>query len=472
MNCQAGKIRHAAVILSTQATSMNRRRFIKQSVITATGLYLAPKFAIGKAGASANSKINVACVGIGNMGNAAVHSSKEENIVALCDVDWRSDWGAHRNPNAVAAAYPKARRFEDFRDMLDKMGKEIDAVCVSTADHTHFPIGMAAMEQGKHLFIQKPLAHNIWQTRTLQAAAKKYGVQTVMGNQGHCFEGMRRIVEWYNYGILGEVREVHCWTDRPRAPWFPGYKSIPPATSPVPKGLNWDLWQGPVPDEDYSDEYIQQTWRGWWKFGCGSLGDIGCHLLDAPMWALQLGSPTKIEIAEMDGWENPYYTPKGAHLIYHFPKRGKKPPVKIHWHEGEFRPEKPEGMDELPTNGMLMIGSKETLYHEDMRPGSPMLWPRSRMQDHKEKLKIKTLDRSLGDPWKELYGAIRGEIPSAGSNFDYAAPLTEVVLLGAMAIRANQTLRWNARKMRTNSKAANAWIKEPVREGWVYGEHL
>ncbi len=454
--------------------NLSRRNFLRNTTLSALGASVLPRFSIGKAGPSANSKVNVACVGIGHMGNAAVESALGENLVAICDVDWRADatiWG-ERMPILRAAENPKAGKFTDFRRMLDKMGNEIDAVLVSTPDHTHFPIGMAAMEAGKHVFIQKPLAHNIWQVRTLRKAMHRYGVKTVMGNQGHTIEGIRRIKEWVDAGVLGEVREVHCWTDRPIEPWFVKPDRIPVEGQRAPKGLDWDLWQGPVSRRRFSDAYVTQRWRGWWDYGVGALGDIGCHCLDAPFWALKLGLPSAVDV-ELDEPANDQYTPFGAHVTYHFPARGEMPPVTLHWWEGRPRPPMLDGMKELPSNGMYMLGSKEILYHEDMRPYSPMLWPRERMQDYRSILKDKTIPRVQGGPFAELFRDIKGEGPQCGSNFDYAAPLTEVILLGSLAIRAGHRIEWDAKTMTvSNRPELSNWIKEPVRKGWNYGEGL
>ncbi|MCB1278208.1 Gfo/Idh/MocA family oxidoreductase, partial [Prosthecobacter sp.] len=289
-----------------------RRQFLKTAALTA---FAGPNIIRA---ADSKQKIRVACVGIGQMGNGAVSGSRDEEIVAFCDVDWRELGG--RSAAEIAKKHPKVPKFTDFREMLDKKGSEIDAVLVSTPDHIHFPAAMAAMEAKKHLFVQKPLAHNIWQVRTLQKAAKKYGVQTVMGNQGHCWEGIRLVKEWFEAGVLGEVKEVHCWTDRPKGKV--GFINPPPTqaakTAPVPEGLSWDLWQGPVAPRDYSPEYLPQFWRGWWDYGCGGLGDIGCHCLDAPFWALQLGMPEKVEVVEQEKWENRAYTAPASHIIFHF----------------------------------------------------------------------------------------------------------------------------------------------------------
>lgn len=420
-------------------------------------------------------KVRVGIVGIGGMGSGAVQASADEEIVAFCDVDWR-DLGK-RSAYGIAAQHPQVPKFTDFREMLEKKGAEMDAVLISTPDHTHFAITMAAMEAGKHVFVQKPLAHNIWQVRTLQKAAKKYGVQTVMGNQGHCWEGIRLVREWFEAGVLGEVREVHCWTDRPlaHAGFLNPQPQSQPGAEPVPEGVAWDLWQGPVGERDYNALFMPARWRGWWDYGCGGLGDIGCHCLDAPFWALQLGMPERVEVLRQEPGVLKNYTAPKSHIVYHFAARGELPPVKLHWYEGGLLPEKLPGMEkDLPGNGMIMKGSRETLFSDGMRVQSPQLWPRERMAPIVEVLRRKPLPRSkAGEPIGELFDAIRGHIPHAGSHFDYACPLTEVVNVGVLAIRSGKSLEWDSAEMKVKGAPEfDAWIKEPVRTGWSYGEDL
>jgi len=263
-----------------------RRAFLKSSALAA-GALAVPRIAIARQ-KSPGSKLNLAVVGAGNMGGYAVAQAATENFAAVCDVD-------DRQACKVYEEHPDVPRYKDFRVMLDERHAEIDAVLISTPDHTHFPIAMAAMELGKHVFVQKPLAHNIWQVRTLQKAARHHGVITQMGNQGHTFAGMRRIKEWVDACVLGDVSEVVTWTNRPNAPWFVPPDRFPPPTACVPDALDWELWQGPVTAKEYSEAYVPVRWRGWWDYGCGSLGDIGCHTFDAPFWALDLGSPTRVE---------------------------------------------------------------------------------------------------------------------------------------------------------------------------------
>ncbi len=447
----------------------SRRKFLQHSAV-GTGALTLPLFSITRSSLAAHHKVNMAVVGAGGMGGYAVKVAESENLVAFCDVDDARAAGAFKRN-------PRARRFKDFRVMLDQMWKEIDAVAISTPDHTHFPIAMAAMERGKHVFVQKPLAHNIWELRTLQKAAKHYNVITQMGNQGHTFPGMRRIKEWVGAGIVGDVTEVISWTNRPNAPWFVPPEKFPPPTSAPPEGLDWDLWQGPVREKEYSPEYVPTRWRGWWDYGCGALGDIGCHTFDAPFAVLDLGSPSKVEVVRQVP-PGPGFIPMGAVVTYHFPARGSKPPVVLKWYEAGFDVPKPrrwDPADELPSGGgMYMEGTKETLYHEGMRPTRPRLTPSARYEARKDELdQIDRLPEVGAGPIEEWIRAIKGEGPMPLSNFDYAVPLTEMVLLGAMAQRTGRTIEWDAENMKViGQPEMDALVKEPVRSGWEYGISL
>jgi len=449
-------------------SGIKRRTFVKTSAVAAGAMALRAPL-IGTAGESPNGKVNMAVVGAAGMGGYATRVAGRENFVAICDVDEKRAGKAFQK-NA------KAKKFKDFRVMLDKMEKEIDAVAISTPDHTHFPAAMAAIERGKHVFVQKPLAHNIWQLRTLQKAAKKYKVITQMGNQGHTFEGMRRIKEWVDAGIIGDVTEVITWTNRPNAPWFVPPKTFPPAKEEIPATLDWDLWHGPVAMKDYSQHYVPTRWRGWWDYGCGALGDIGCHTFDAPFWALDLGMPTRVEVQRKEP-PGPGFIPMGSVITYHFPARGKKPPVVMKWFEKGYPVPAPKRWDKgkkLPSGGgMYMEGTKDTIYHSGMRPGSVQLTPNARFMEMKPELaKIKRLPKAVGGPIEEWVHAIKGG-PAPGSNFDYAVPLTEVVLLGALAQRSGKTIEWDPENMKVKGQPEfDAWIKEPVRKGWEFGEKL
>ena len=447
----------------------HRRAFIKSSALAAGALAL-PRVSIASSGGSPSGKINIAVVGAAGMGEYAVEQAATENFVAMCDLD-------EERAAKTFQAHPDVPRFKDFRVMLDKKGKEIDAVAISTPDHTHFPIAMAAMELGKHVFVQKPLAHNIWQVRTLRKAARHYNVITQMGNQGHTFAGMRRIKEWVDAGIVGDVSEVITWTDRPNDPWFVPPESFPPETATPPASLDWDLWQGPVTRRQYSEAYVPIRWRGWWAWGCGSLGDIGCHTFDAPFWALDLGAPTSVE-AFCEPPPGDGFIPMNSVVTYQFPARGEKPPVTLKWYEKGFdvpRPRRWDPSKPLPAEGgMYMEGTRETLFHAGMRPESPMITPADRFMEIKGELrKIDRLPEVGDGPIEEWISAIKGEGPLPGSSFDYAAPLTEMVLLGALAQRTGRTIDWDPEAMTVKGQPElDSIIKEPVREGWEYGENL
>jgi predicted dehydrogenase len=446
-----------------------RRTFLRTSALAAGALGL-PRASVARTGGSLNGKVGVAVVGAGGMGGYAVEQAATERFVAICDVDDQRACPAYEK-------HPDVPRFRDFRVMLDRLHKDIDAVAISTPDHTHFPIAMAAMELGKHVFVQKPLAHDIWQARTLQKAARHYRVITQMGNQGHTFEGMHRIKEWVDAGVIGEVTEVVTWTDRPNDPWFVPPRSFPPATMCPPADLDWDLWQGPAAARDYSRAYAPITWRGWWDYGSGSLGDIGCHTFDAPFWALQLGAPTRVQ-AFSEPPPGPGFVSMNSAVTYQFPARGDKPKVTLTWYEKGFAVPKPRRWETdkaLPAEGgMYMEGTKETLFHAGMRPESPMLTPAARFMEMKGELrKIDRLPPVADGPIEEWIRAIKGEGPTPGSSFDYAAPLTEIVLLGALAQRTGRTLDWDADGMRVvGQPELDVLIKEPARDGWRYGEGL
>ncbi len=426
-------------------------------------------------------KPNLAWVGLGGQGLANLQNFiGDANIVALCDVDVRSngrvgiriDGTTVDFLTGVASMYPGAVVYQDFRRMMIEIGERIDAVGVSTHDSNHFAVAYMAMEMGKHVFVQKPLAHSLWEVRTLQRKATEKGVITQMGNQGHAFEGMRLIKEWYLAGLIGDVREVLAWTSRPAK--GPGFQAIQqrafPPIGPVPEGLDWDLWLGPVSNEvGYSSDLTPGTWRAWWDFGCGGLGDIGCHTLDAPFWTLDLGTPTRVEATVRK--VEPLTTPIGSVVTYNFSARGRQPPVVVRWFEGPTKPKKPEIMGNLPMpeEGMIMLGSKAAIFHAGMRPNSPRLLPDCLWQDyrrHPERRAPKILPR-IGSIFTDWLNGIKNGTRTC-SDFDYAAPLTEIVLLGALAIRTGKPVEWDSSKLRiTNDNAEAArLVTIPARPGW------
>ena len=441
---------------------MNRRKFIGKST---AALGMAGLSAAKLRAATPNNKLNIAAIGVGGMGSGNIEKCSEENIVALCDVDLKRG-------GKTFGAHPKAKRFRDFRVMLDKMEKEIDAVIIATPDHTHAVATMDAMRRGKHVYTQKPLTHTIWEARQLTEASKRYGVATQMGNQGHSSNGARQTVEWIRAGVIGEVREVHCWSDRPlrgtrfekRLYWPQGVANRPEKKEAVPDTLDWDLWLGPAPYRDYSSAYVPFDWRGWWDFGTGALGDMGCHIIDHPYWALKLGYPTSVEASSTHIHSET--APLASLVTYHFPARGELPPVRMVWYDGGIKPPRPEELEpheEWPVDGVLYVGDRGKIMHKS-HGGKPTLLPLSRMNDFQRP--DETLPRIKGSHEKNWIDACKGGAPAC-SNFNYSGPLTEVVLLGNLAIRTEGHLLWDGPNMRvTNNEAANEFVRREYRQGW------
>lgn len=447
----------------------SRRSFVKKSSAAAAGALLLPNFSIGKSGPSANSKLNIALIGAGGIAGQAYNGFKNENIVALCDIDSR------QFPDHMAGT----PTYTDFRVMLDKMGNDIDAVCVNTPDHTHFVATMDAMQRGKHVFTQKPLTHNIWQCRTLKKAKDKYNVVTNMGNQGHTYDGIRAMREWYEADMLGQVTEVHMGHQGPNfeSKYFARPTQIPPKKQRVPKEVNWKLWLGPNKTTKYNEIYHPLSWRGFYEFGLGQLGDWFCHIGDGPVWILELYEPTVVECVErgpaMEGM-----LPDYSVVRYDFPARGNKAPCSLYWYDGivnggpKIKQPKEWDMEER-NSGSFWYGSKQNAFLDE-RSNNPRLSTKKADSIFKENVIIKQkYPRIEVGPHMEWVNSIKNNGPEPGSNFDYAAPMTEVALIGVLAQRFGGRIEWDAKNMRiTNRPELNAFIKEPVRKGWEYGEDL
>ncbi|MBK1877692.1 Gfo/Idh/MocA family protein [Pelagicoccus mobilis] len=460
-------------------TKINRRNFVKITAL-ATAAFAPVRFAIGKAGAPANSRLNVAMIGAGNIAGMAYGGCRNENIVALADVD-SSMFHQHadNHPHLL-----KCKTFADFRVMLDKMEKEIDAVCINTPDHTHFSATMHAMEMGKHVCTQKPLTHNIWQARTLQKAKKKYKVVTNMAVQGHTFNGIRQMKEWYEADVFGQIREVHSWIEGPKWRDFAEGRSFfhksdvyPPKKSPIPGSLNWDLWLGPnEAGTVFNELYHPKSWRPFNAFGNGLFGDWMPHIADAPVWVLDLFEPVTVELIRKEGG-NDWMVPDGNTVRWDFKKRGSKAPCTFYWHNGDrsFMPKAPESWSwgKLPNRGTLYFGDKQVGY-TDNRSNNPRLADKETMKAFKaEGYPEETYERVAGGPFKEWIRAIKGEGPEPGANFDYAAPYTEMMLIGVLAARFGGRIEWHPKKGITNRPELNRYVRpEKVREGWDYGKGL
>ena len=378
-------------------------------------------------------------------------SFKHANIYALCDVD--HDYAGH-----IMAGYPKAKKYHDFREMIDKE-KEIDAVLIGTPDHTHAVIAAYAMNAGKHVFIEKPMAKTIYEVRFLRDLAKKTGVVTQMGNQGHNMEGTMQTVEWIRSGAIGNVTEVHLWSNRPV--WRQGYFDRPAGVD-VPANLKYDLWLGPAPEKAYHPETLHFAWRGLWDYGTGAMGDMGAHTFDAPIWALNLGMPTKIQATTTPF--NSEYLPQAERVTYEFPARGNMPPVKVTWSDGGIKPARPAALEaDRQLREALYIGDKGMMMH-GTHGAPPELIPNN--PDFKEPEKWLKRPASV---YVDFIEAIK-EGRKAANDFETASKLAEIMLLTNIAVAAQQlniTLEYDAENMKiTNCPEANNYFHYEYRKGW------
>jgi predicted dehydrogenase len=453
--------------------SWSRRKFLGAASTAAAGLMVVPRHVVGatqKKGAkkAPSDTLNIACVGVGGMGAADTRGCRSQNIVALCDVDDESMAKLLRHdelePNEKVM-YDKAAKYRDFRRMLEKE-KGIDAVTVSVPDHNHAVIAMAAIKLGKHVYVQKPLTHTIQEARVLAEAAKAANVVTQMGNQGHAGEGARLVCEWIKDGAIGNVFEVHCWTNRPI--WPQGEIDAPKEIPSVPATLDWDVWLGPAPFRPYHPAYHPFKWRGLWDFGTGALGDMGAHIMDQPFWALDLKAPVSVEASSTVFSKD--YAPAAEVVTYEFAARGSMPPVKLTWWDGGLMPPRPAELEPgrmvgddgggcffRGDKGLLMCGT----YGEN-----PRLVPETRMQDYKRPEKTMSRSKGIREEWFE---AIKNGTKST-TDFSYSGPLTETMLLANVAVRLkdkNMKLLWDAAKMEfTNLPEANELLHFSYRPGW------
>lgn len=414
------------------------------------------------------NKLKVAAVGCAGKGGSDISQIAPGNeMVALCDVD-------HRYAARTFEKYPDAKKFFDYREMFAEMVDDIDVVTVSTPDHMHFTIALEAIRHGKPVFVQKPLANTLWETRILANFAKKHDVLTVMGNQGATTAGTRLLREWIEAGVIGEVTEVHYWTNRPIWPQGP---SLEFPSAEVPDTLDWDVWQGTVATERaYSPKIHPFAWRGFWDYGCGALGDIGCHSFNSAFWALDLTGDFEVEsskVTEFDG----DIAPKRCTLEYRFPEKNGRAPVKIIWQDGVRDPNtdkefvRPPGIPddlELPHEfGQVFVGTKGVIFCQDAYcSATPKLFPETLMAEARKA--PRRFERVTGGPTQELCRAIRGEGPKPVSNFvDHAGPLTEMVLVGNLSVRLGEKVDWDSDKLEARGlPEARKYIKRTYRKGW------
>ena len=435
--------------LSTeQRSSLNRRDILKATAAASAGYWIGGSTLSAADDKSPNEKLNVACIGIGGRGGANVGGVRGENIVAMCDVD-------DKRAGKAYSSNAKAKKFYDYRKMFDTMANEIDAVVISTPDHTHFHPAMLAMDLGKHVYCEKPMAHNVWQVRQMTEKAREKNLATQLGNQRHAMDNMRRVVELVRAGAIGDVTEVHSWIGGSR-----GMPKIPTDTPPVPDGLKWDLWLGQAPERPYHSSICPYGWRFWWDYGTGETGNWGCHILDIPFWALELDYPTSVEASGPE--IHALTTPKSMATKFAFPAKGKRGPITLHWYHGSGANEALKKYD-LSTRGgnTVFIGTEGQLVAGF---SSHKLFPEKKFADYKRP--EASIPKSPGFH-REWIQACKGGEP-ATCNFDYTGPMAETVLLGNVAYRAGgEAFQWDAKTLTAsgNSKVAQ-YIKEPVRKGW------
>ncbi|MFH1924171.1 MAG: Gfo/Idh/MocA family oxidoreductase [Planctomycetota bacterium] len=428
-------------------SSFNRRDFLK---ISATGAAAVSSGVWSELGAaeskSPNEKLNIACVGTANRAAGDINGVKGENIVALCDVD-------KNYLDRAAAQFPDARTYVDYREMIEMEAPKLDAVVVATADHHHAPATIRAIRAGLHAYCEKPLTHTVQESRLVAEAAKKHGVATQLGTQIHAVENYRRVVEIIESGAIGDVNEVHVWVGKG---WGGGER--PEGGQDPPATLNWDLWLGPAPERPFwPGIYHPGNWRRWWDFGSGTLGDMACHYMDLPFWALKLRHPTH---CEAEGPEvHPETCPLGLIVRYQFPEREGLPPVGFTWYDGNLIPREVAG-ERVPGSGVMFVGSEGKMFADY---GSHRLFPTEKFAGYKPP--EPTIPPSIGHH-AEWIKACKDGSPTT-CNFDYSGALTEAVLLGTVAYRTGEKLEWDAANLQaTNCPAAEKYIRKEYRPGW------
>jgi len=458
----------------------NRRQFIRRTAAGVSALTIIPRHVLGGNGfVPPSERVNIAIVGAGGQGRSNVRGllgESEARIIAVADPAERHNlegfyYGGFggRKPvsREIEAHYQKQSpgfkcvEYEDFRVMLEKE-KDIDAILCATPDHLHAYVAITAMRAGKHVYCEKPLTHNVWEARKTAQVAKATGVATQLGNQGHANEGIRQTCEWIWDGAIGPVREVHAWVGANR--WNPHLQGRPEETPAIPTGLNWDLWLGTREQRPYHPAYCPVTWRDFWSFGSGALGDFGCHDLDAAVWALDLQHPTTIE-GRPAGLTNAEIAPHGEIVYYMFPAKNNRPAVSVTWYDGGLKPPAPEELpagSALPGRGILFVGDQGKMLC-DGAGGACRLIPYEKTRDYKKP--AKTIPRSPGHHADWLRACKGG--PAASSNFEYGARLSEIALLGVAALRLGKKIHWNAAEAKAvDMPEAETIIKEPYRPGW------
>jgi hypothetical protein len=466
-----------------QQVERSRRAFLKDSSMAAAAFFIVPRHVLGRGFVPPSDKLNIAGIGAGGKGQSDLFEfskSPNANIAFICDVDDRQIGNSLKR-------FPNAKRYQDFREMLDKEHQRIDAVSVSIPDNVHAVAAIAAMQLGKHVYVQKPMTHDIYEARMLTEAVRRYKVVAQMGNQGASGDGVRQMQEWYNAGIIGDAHSIHVWTNRPV--WPQGF-GRPKSTDDVPKELAWDLWLGPAQAEPYHKEYVPFNWRGFWAFGTGALGDMGCHLIDPAFKTVGLGYPSEVECSEgnvMERMWSPSYYPEScpisSSIKLKFPGKAGKPDVSLYWMDGGLAPERPDelGPDEPMgggDGGVIIEGSKGKMMCGTYG-ANPTLLPTARTKEVSVPRTLARVPEGHYVQWINACIAGYGN-KELSSPFDYAGPLTETILMGNLALRSwlvrgpngqgwpgRKKLLWDAVNMKiTNFDEANQFVKRDYRTGW------
>jgi len=464
--------------------NLSRRKFIKNASWVSAGFFIVPRHVLGRGFIAPSDKLNIAGIGVGGKGEgdlAEFSKSPKVNIVALCDVDDRQAAKSRKR-------FEKAKYYKDFREMLEKEKNNIDACSVSTPDNCHAVATLAAMQLGKHVYTQKPLTHDIYEARLLTEYARKNKIVAQMGNQGASGDGVRQMQEWYKAGIIGDAHKIIVWTNRPV--WPQGFGK-PKTTAAVPAELNWDLWLGPAKWEDYREGYVPFSWRGYWDFGTGALGDMGCHLIDPAFKTVRLGYPSEVECSVAtiyeQMWTPSYYPdscPAASSIKLKFVGEKGKPDIELYWMDGGIRPERPDelGPDEVMgdpdgSGGVIIEGTKGKMMCGTYG-SNPKLLPTSRMKEVNVPKTLALVPEGHYLQWVNACMAGYGKA-ELSSSFDYAGPLTETILMGNLALRSwnikdakgkfigRKKLLWDAKNMKiTNFDEANQFVKREYRKGW------
>jgi len=438
-------------------STISRRELLGAAAAVAAFTYV-PKRVLA---ASPNSKLNIAGIGVGGRGASDIKGVSSENIVALCDVD-------EKRAGKTFEQYSNARKYKDFRRMLEKEEKNIDAVVIGAPDHIHTPAAIRAMRMGKHVYCEKPMAHTIWEARRMTQVAKEMGVVTQMGNQGHAGEGLRLYKEYIDDGAIGTVREVHVWSDRAGTPdraWWPQGIERPKGSEPVPETLDWNLWLGPARWRPYNSAYCPFKWRGWYDFGCGALGDMAVHNADPAFFALDLDAPVAVSAKSSEVTEETF--PKWNIITYEFAAKGSRPAINMTWYDGGKLPPRPAQLEEglrLGSNGILIVGDKAALLGGS-HAGTPRIIPEAKRKAYGQP--PKTLPRSPGHHKEWIEACKAGKPEDAKSGFWYAGPFTEALLVGNLAIRLQKRVEWDSKTLRSpNCPEADNLVTQFYRVGW------